>query len=170
MRTPNSKQGRRGVPASTLDAEKSELCSKASEVARTAYQPYSKFSVGAAVRTGSGNVYVGSNLENAAYGVGICAEIAAITAANSAGDFDIKAIAVVGYPSDNPAAGKDIVTPCGRCRQIIYEAGQVSETDVIVISCNGDLTDCQISSISKLLPDGFGPSNLGMDVSGYKRK
>jgi cytidine deaminase len=169
MTSPNKTPEGRTVPASSLDAPNRELCNRAKKVAGTAYQPYSKFSVGAAVRTRTGNLYIGSNLENAAYGVGICAEVSAITAANAAGDFDIEAIAVVGYPSDNPTAGKDIVTPCGRCRQIIFEASQVSGIDITVISCNGDLTKCQTSSISKLLPDGFGPANLGMDVSGYKR-
>jgi cytidine deaminase len=168
MQPPDSTE--REVAASSLAAKNNDLCKRAAEVAKTAYQPYSKFSVGAAVRTRSGKVYVGSNLENATYGVGICAEVSAITAANSAGDFDIEAIAVVGYPSDNPADGKDIVTPCGRCRQIILEASHVSETDVTVISCNGDLTRCLVSSISALLPDSFGPANLGMNVSGYKRK
>jgi cytidine deaminase len=158
------------VPVSSLAPPDRELCEKAAEVARTAYEPYSKFSVGAAVRTRSGKIYVGSNLENAAYGVGICAEVSAVTAANSAGDFDIVAIAVVGYPTENLAAGGDIVTPCGRCRQIILEASHVSVTDIKVIACNGDLSRCRVYTISQLLPDGFGPANLAMDVAGYRNK
>jgi cytidine deaminase len=158
------------IPVSGLDAKDQALCKKAAEAAGAAYEPYSKFSVGAAVRTRSGAIYAGSNLENASYGVGICAEVSALTAANSAGDFDVEAIAIVGYPNDNPAAGSAIVTPCGRCRQIIFEASQVSGQDVKVIACNGDLTKCRIYSISELLPDGFGPANLGMDVAGYQAK
>ncbi len=157
-------------PASTLDEKDQELCDRAAQAARAAYEPYSKFSVGAAVRTSKGDVYTGANLENASYGVGICAEVSAVTAANSAGDFDIEAIAVVGYPTENPAAGSAIVTPCGRCRQIIFEASQVSGVDVKVISCNGNLTKCRVDSISQLLPGGFGPANLGMDVAGYQGK
>jgi cytidine deaminase len=146
-----------------------QLCAKAAEFARTAYAPYSKFSVGAAVRTKQG-IYGGSNLENAAYGVGICAEVSAVTAANSAGDFEVEAIAVVGYPSNEPTAGTDIVAPCGRCRQIIFEASQVSRTDIRVISCNGDLSKCKVSLISELLPDAFGPANLGINLEAYRRK
>ncbi len=156
------------VPASALDKKDQELCNRAAEAARAAYEPYSKFSVGAAVRTHSGKIYGGANLENAAYGVGMCAEVAAVTAANSAGDFDIEAIAIVGYPTENPAAGVEIVTPCGRCRQIIFEASQVAGEDVKVIACNGDLKKCRVYPISELLPDGFGPANLGMDVAGYQ--
>lgn len=158
------------VPVTALDPKDAELCKKAAEVARMAYAPYSKFSVGAAVRTASDKTYLGSNLENASYGVGICAEVAAITAANSAGEFNIEAIAIVGYPDDAPAEGRDIVTPCGRCRQIIFEADQVSRRNIRVICCNGDLSKCRPYLISDLLPDGFGPSHLGIDVTGYRRK
>jgi cytidine deaminase len=147
-----------------------ELCKAAAKVARTAYAPYSNFSVGAAVRTVGGTTYLGSNLENATYGVGICAEVSAVTAANSAGDFEIEAIAVVGYPSDEPTLGENIVTPCGRCRQIILEASQVSGVDARVFCCNGDLSKCRSYVISELLPDGFGPSNLGIDVGTLRTK
>lgn len=158
-----------GVPVSALKDEKDhELCQKAAEAARSAYEPYSRFSVGAAVRTRKGAIYSGANLENASYGVGMCAEVSAITAANSAGDFDIEAIAVAGYPTENPGAGFQIVTPCGRCRQIILEAAQVAGNDVRVISCNGNLTKCRVDPISRLLPAGFGPANLGLNVTGYK--
>lgn len=158
------------VPVSAFDKKDRELCNEAAQAARAAYEPYSKFSVGAAVRTRSDEIYTGANLENAAYGVVICAEVSAVTAANSKGDFDIVAIAVVGYPTEDPAVGSEIVTPCGRCRQIIFEASQVSGVDIKVISCNGDLTKCRVYSISQLLPDGFGPANLGMNVAGYQGK
>jgi cytidine deaminase len=159
------------VPVSALKAETDRrLCYKAAEAAQAAYEPYSRFSVGAAVRTRSGKIYSGANLENAAYGVGMCAEVAAVTAANSAGDFDIEAIAIVGYPTENPAAGTEIVTPCGRCRQIILEASHVAGNDIKVIACNGDLTRCRAYTITELLPDGFGPANLGMNVTGYQAR
>jgi cytidine deaminase len=158
------------APVEALKPIDQELCKEAAKVARTAYAPYSNFSVGAAVRTVGGATYVGSNLENATYGVGICAEVSAVTAANSAGDFEIEAIAVVGYPSDEPTAGVKIVTPCGRCRQIILEASQVSRVDVRVFCCNGDLSKCRTYVISQLLPDGFGPANLGIDVSAFRTK
>jgi cytidine deaminase len=138
-----------------------DLCNAAVSVARTAYAPYSKFFVGAAVRSTSGKIYIGSNLENSSYGLTICAEVAALAAANSAGDFAIEAIAVVGYRSDHAATSRDLVTPCGRCRQIIFEAGQVARRDIRIISCNGDLSIYRTYLSSELLPNGFGPANLG---------
>jgi cytidine deaminase len=169
MSDPERPSVHRVVPVSALDPSDQLLCHEAAKVARNAYAPYSKFSVGAAVRTERG-VYKGANLENASYGIGICAEVSAVTAANSAGDFSINAIAVVGYPMDDPARGVDVVAPCGRCRQIILEASQVSGTDIRVISCNGDLSKCRVSSASELLPDSFGPANLGIDVNTYGKK
>ena len=169
MSDPERPSVRRIVPLSALEPSDQQLCYEAAKVARNAYAPYSRFSVGAAVRTGRGT-YVGANLENASYGIGICAEVSAVTAANSAGDFNINAIAVVGYPSDDPVKGIDIVAPCGRCRQIIFEASQASATDIRVISCNGDLSKCRVSSASELLPDSFGPANLGIDVNTYGKK
>jgi cytidine deaminase len=150
----------------TVTAEDRALCVVASNVARNAYAPYSGFAVGAAVRTKSGQVFAGANLENASYGVGICAEIAAITAANSAGDFEVEAIAVVGYKFLPQPLVSSIVTPCGRCRQIILEASHVAGTDIRVLCCNSDLTEIRAYAISELLPEGFGPHNLGVDVRG----
>lgn len=147
-----------------LNASDRYLAEAAAAAARNAYAPYSRFSVGSAVRTKSGRVYSGTNLENASYGVGMCAEVAAITAANSAGDFNIEAIAVVGYSTEDNKRDSAVVTPCGRCRQIILEASQVADTDVRVICGNGDLSEIRVYAISQLLPDGFGPKNLGIDV------
>ncbi|MGE0236000.1 cytidine deaminase [Methylocystis sp.] len=152
-----------------LDPQDRALLEEAAEAAETAYAPYSKFSVGAAVRTRSGKTYKGSNLENAAYGVAMCAEVAALTAANTAGDFDVVAIAVLGHPAGEPTRGHDIVTPCGRCRQMIYEASWVSDHDVRVICANGDGSKVNTWKISELLPSGFGPSTLGIDVKRFRK-
>lgn len=130
-----------------------------------AYAPYSGFAVGAAARTRSGKVYLGANLENAAYGVGMCAEVAAITAANSAGDYNIEAIAVAGFKFAAPIDASQIVTPCGRCRQLILEAAQVAGVDITVFSCSGDLAAIHHAAISDLLPVAFGPANLGLEHS-----
>jgi cytidine deaminase len=128
-----------------------------------AYAPYSGFAVGAAVRTKSGKIYTGANLENAAYGVGMCAEVAAITAANSAGDYNIEAIAVAGLKFTGAKDATQIVTPCGRCRQLVFEASQVAGVDVPVFSCSGDLAQIQEATISEMLPVAFGPANLGLE-------
>jgi cytidine deaminase len=140
-----------------------KLVLAARDASAHAYAPYSGFAVGAAVRSKSGQIYPGANLENAAYGLGICAEVSAITGANAAGDFAIEAIAVVGHKFTEPPSASQIVTPCGRCRQLIFEAGQIAKTDVRIFSCNGDLSLIQESTISELLPDAFGPGNLGLD-------
>jgi cytidine deaminase len=120
------------------------------------------FAVGAAVRTKSGRIYTGANLENASSGLSICAEASALTAANAAGDFDVEAIAVVGFKFTDPKGASQIVTPCGSCRQLMAEFTQLTGRDLRVLCCNGDLTAIAVSTISELLPGAFGPQNLGL--------
>jgi cytidine deaminase len=148
---------------STLSEADQELIMDARDACRSAYAPYSGFAVGSAVRTKSGAIFIGANLENAAYGVGMCAEVAAITAANSAGDYQIESIAVIGFKFEGAAESSQVVAPCGRCRQLILEASQNSGDDVKVFSCSGDLTLIHQSTISELLPDGFGPKSMGLE-------
>lgn len=94
-----------------------ELKLKAKEASKKAYAPYSKFNVGCALETTSGNVYTGCNVENASYGLTICAERNAIASAVTAeGHIEIKKI-VVYTPT------KDATPPCGACRQVIHEFG-----------------------------------------------
>ena len=147
---------------SDLDAADRRLVEAARDATGNAYAPYSGFAVGAAVRARSGRIYAGANLENAAYGVVMCGEVAAVTAANTAGDFDIDAIEVVGHKFLPPLDASQIVTPCGRCRQIISEAAQLTKRDIRVFSCNGDLSRIHESTIFELLPEAFGPLNLGL--------
>jgi len=139
-----------------------QLAQSARKASFNAYAPYSGYAVGAAVRTKSGTIFTGANLENASYGVTMCAEVAAITAANSAGDFEIETIAVSGHKFLPPIITSEIVTPCGRCRQMILEASQVSGVDIRVLCCSGDLNEVRVSRISELLPLSFGPENLGL--------
>ena len=120
------------------------LINKAIEARKNAYAPYSKFQVGAVVVTQKGNVYTGCNVENASYGATICAERVALCKAVSSGERNIKAIAIV-YDEENFAS------PCGICRQFIYEFG--SEIEIIMAKMNGEY---KIKKISELLPDGFG--------------
>jgi len=121
-----------------------DLINKAIVARENAYAPYSKFQVGAAVITQNNNVFTGCNVENASYGGTICAERVALCKAVSSGDRNIKAIAIV-YDEENFAS------PCGICRQFIYEFG--SEIEVIMAKLNGEY---KIKEISELLPDGFG--------------
>jgi cytidine deaminase len=127
-----------------------------------AYAPYSGFAVGAAARDKNGKIYRGANLENAAYGVVMCAEVGALTAANVAGAFDqLAAIAVVGFSFHPHVDCSQIVTPCGRCRQLIYEASELSK-HIDVFACSGDLSQIEQWSIAEMLPLAFGPKTLGI--------
>jgi len=138
------------------------LVTKALEASAQAYAPYSGFAVGAAVRTKGGHIYTGANIENAAYAAVTCAEVSAIAAANAAGDFEIESIAVAGHKFVDPQDSTQVVTPCGRCRQMINEAGELAGTQIQVLSCNGQLTKIVKASIAKLLPAAFGPETLGI--------
>jgi cytidine deaminase len=144
------------------DSER-RLIVNARDTSMNAYAPYSGFAVGAAVRTKSGEIFTGANLENAAYGLGMCAEVAAITKANSSGDYNIEAIAVVGHKFTDPKDASQVVTPCGRCRQLIFEASQIAKTDIKVFSCSGDFEQIREAAISEMLPEAFGPKNLGLE-------
>jgi cytidine deaminase len=105
-----------------------ELVERAQAAARNAYAPYSKFRVGAAVLTEK-SVYVGANVENASFGLTICAERVALSAAVVAGDLNVKAIAIACIDAE---AGTSIgeLLPCGACRQWISELA--SDADIYV--------------------------------------
>jgi cytidine deaminase len=138
-----------------------ELVVAARQAADRAYAPYSGFAVGAAARGAGGDVHVGANLENASYGLAICAEVSALTAANTAGEFNrLEAIAIVGFGFFPKVHLTEVVTPCGRCRQVISESAQLSGIDIAVFACSGDLERIEQYHISELLPRAFGPRSL----------
>ena len=116
--------------------------------ARSAYAPYSKFRVGAAVLTGSGKIFAGANVENASYGLCNCAERTAIFAAVAAGERKVRAV-VVYTPTATPTS------PCGACRQVINEFGPAA----IVVSCCDRPARIE-TTLRRLLPEAFGPGNL----------
>lgn len=125
--------------------EKVKLLNAAERVLTKAYAPFSHFQVGAALLTRTGNLYAGCNVENSSYGLTICAERAAIVAAvaGEGGDnLEIYAIAVVN-------ARKQPCSPCGACRQFIYEFGK--NAFVLFYSKDG----LQEKTIAELLPNGF---------------
>ena len=139
------------------------LVARARAAALAAYAPYSRFSVGCAIESIDGEIAVGANMENACYRLGICAEIAALTAAQQAfGLARVARIAVAGghVGPGGALAGQAPVTPCGGCRQAILEAAHVSGRDLEVTSSNGDGTETIVSHISDLIPLGFGPASL----------
>jgi cytidine deaminase len=113
-----------------------------------AYAPYSHFQVGAAVLTASGQIFRGANIENAAYPMTICAERVAIFNAYAAGEREIVALAVV-TPTD------DVASPCGACRQVIFELAPRSA--VLLLNRQGER---RLTSPQALLPHGFGAAQL----------
>lgn len=135
-----------------------ELLKIAQKVRLNAYAPYSNFLVGCAVKSKVGKIYVGTNMENASYGLTVCAEVAALSNANSENDFLITTVAIVGGVR-NFTVG-DIVMPCGRCRQLISEAADVSGVDIRVISANADLSMIRISTLKEILPFSFNSNQL----------
>ncbi|KGX92126.1 cytidine deaminase [Pontibacillus halophilus JSM 076056 = DSM 19796] len=130
----------------------SELIQEAKRAREVAYVPYSKFPVGAAVQTKSGNVYIGSNIENAAYPVTCCAERVAIFKAVSEGDTEFTNIAVVA-DTDRP------VPPCGSCRQVMSEFFK-ADTPIYTTNLHGDVKEFRMN---ELLPFSFAPSDLPKD-------
>jgi cytidine deaminase len=121
----------------------SELIKKARRARERAYAPYSKFKVGAALLTKSGKVYVGANVENAAYGLTVCAERVAIFKAVTNGERSFLKIAVVAE-KDEPVA------PCGACRQVLSEFA----SDLKIICANLD-GKTQKYTLRELFPEAF---------------
>ncbi len=134
------------------------LLQKAFGAMDNSYNPYSKFYVGAAILDSENKIFVGTNVENAAYGNTICAECSALTSARAGGVKKIIKIAVIGKSFKK--AVLDPVSPCGSCRQMIFEVSQVSGNDIEVIMSNTKMDKIIIAKISELLPLGFGPNNF----------
>ena len=124
-----------------------QLLEQASEARTLAYAPYSDYSVGAAVRSTSGNVFTGANVENASYGLTMCAERSAVFSAVSQGDraFDLMVLV-------NENAGM----PCGACRQVLSEFG--SDLLVVIADASGKIH--KQLTVAELIPNEFGPQDL----------
>jgi cytidine deaminase len=122
----------------------STLAPAADAVMRHAYAPYSRFRVGAAGLVDDGRVVVGCNVENASYGLGLCAECGLVSALHAGGGGRLVAVACVGPDGE-------LVLPCGRCRQLLWEHGGPS---MLLETPHGVLPMTQV------LPDAFGPEQL----------
>jgi len=141
------------------------LVAAARDASRNAHAPYSRFAVGAAVLLDDGTVITGANFENASYGLSLCAETVAIATASAAGRLrDIVAIGVIGgaMDADGRATGTAPVSPCGRCRQVINEAAQMGGRDLPVHCGAAEGDAIRTYTVSELLPDAFGPADLGI--------
>ena len=127
--------------------ESQSLIDLANEARQHAYVPYSKYPVGSALRTKTGRIYTGVNVENAAYPHTMCAERVAIFKAVSDGESEFDAIAVV---TNNGGS------PCGGCRQVMAEFG----LDTIVLIADGDGNLQKEMTVAELLPEAFTPDHL----------
>ncbi len=139
-----------GEMAGADEVEIGALLAAAREAAERAYVPYSRFPVGAAVLTGDGTTVTGCNVENASYGLTVCAERVAVFAALAAGHRTVRAVAVVAPR----ALG---TTPCGACRQVLNEfAPRDGDLTVAVEGAGGP----EVTTLASLLPRSFGPADL----------
>jgi len=129
-----------------MAVEVENLIKLAAEAREKAYAPYSHFRVGAALLGKSGRVYTGCNVENASYGLTVCAERVALFRAVAEGEREFEAIAIVTEKG---------VTPCGACRQVLREFGR--ELRVIVADIKGKQREY---TLAELLPDDFKPEDL----------
>ncbi|MFD2369705.1 cytidine deaminase [Brevibacillus sp. GCM10020057] len=129
--------------------DKQALLQQAIEARKLAYVPYSNFQVGAALLTEEGKVYLGGNIENAAYSLCNCAERTALFKAYSEGDKQFKALAVA---ADTPKA----VSPCGACRQVMAELCP-PDMPVYLTNLSGDVWE---TTVSALLPGAFAKEDL----------
>jgi cytidine deaminase len=140
--------------AALTDEDATRLIEAARAASRNAYCPYSGFAVGAALLTRDGRVFTGCNVENASYGLTVCAERNAVAQMVTAGGRGIAAV-VIFSPSATPPR------PCGACRQVLSELGPDAE---VIAVCDGD--DRLESTVSSLLPEAFGPSALEREHGG----
>lgn len=127
-----------------MDVDWDALRRAAAEVMTRAYAPYSRFPVGAAGLVGDGRIVTGCNVENASYPVGLCAECGLVSALHATGGGRLVAIAVV------DATGAPLM-PCGRCRQLLWEAGG---PDALLDTPEG------VRPLRDVLPQAFGPDDL----------
>jgi cytidine deaminase len=121
-----------------------ELTARAVEAMSHAYVPYSSFPVGAAALVDDGRIVVGCNVENASYGLGLCAECSLVSALAMSGGGKLVAFSCVD-------GNGDTLMPCGRCRQLLFEH---SAPGMQLLTVSG------VKSIDEVIPDAFGPSTL----------
>lgn len=140
------------------------LIHAARDAASRAYAPYSGFHVGAALRLKDGSIVTGANVENASYGLTLCAETIAVAKLANEGHMDeLLEVAIIGGRADaGRLIGTDPVNPCGRCRQILNEAAERSQTDITIYCVSGDGKMVKPYRLSELLPAAFGPKDLGL--------
>lgn len=135
-----------------LSERRDDLLAAARSAAEQAHAPYSSFRVGAALLFADGSVVTGANVENASYGLSLCAETVAVARAMS--DGRRSGLVAVGVS----ATDADQISPCGRCRQVLFELAGQDGSDPLVWGAGHD--GVREWRLSQLLPDGFGPQSL----------
>lgn len=148
----------REVTFNDLQLGDQDLLQAAAGVMGRAYNPMSGFEVGAALRVLGGEVFLGTFAESSSIGLTICAEAAAVLAANTAGIRTFESIAVVGAPAGSD--GVVAVTPCGRCRQILADFAALNDNAIEVVCANRNFGQVLLASTTDLLPFAFGVSTL----------
>ena len=136
------------------DFDRRELIRRALEQQPAAYAPYSGYQVAAAVLMDSGKIYTGSNVENASFPAGCCAERNAIQHAVACGERRIRAIAIVG---GKQGSNRNYCVPCGICRQVMREFCDPKEMRVLLARTPEDYKEM---TLAELLPESFGPEDL----------
>jgi cytidine deaminase len=127
------------------DFDWAALTAAAVDVSARAYAPYSRFPVGAAARVDDGRVVVGCNVENAAYGVVLCAECGVVSQLHASGGGRLTHFVCVNGEGE-------VIMPCGRCRQLLFEHGG---RELLMLTVSG------VRRLDEVLPDPFGPDDLG---------
>ena len=152
------------APDRALSDTRDDLITAARNAANRAYAPYSRFHVGAALLLTNGDIVTGANVENASYGLSLCAETSAVARiANQGRIGDLLEVAIVGGRSEGDRLiGQEPVNPGGRCRQFLNEAAERSRTDILIHCASADGTKVASHRLSELLPIAFGPKDLGM--------
>ena len=133
------------VHAPAADPEWAALKEEAVAAMRHAYAPYSGYPVGAAARVDDGRVVSGCNVENAGYGVTLCAECGLVSQLHRTGGGRLTHFVCVNGDGD-------VIMPCGRCRQLLFEAGG---PELVLWTVSG------LRTMAQVLPDAFGPADLG---------
>jgi len=143
-----------GAELSLAPEQEAELIAAAFAAAEQAYAPYSDYPVGAALLFADGAILTGCNVENASYGLSLCAETVAVAKALGEGRRGgLQAVAVVGLKAD-----AEPITPCGRCRQVLNEVAALGGTDPLVLCVSAE--GVRRVRLSGLLPHAFGPGHL----------
>lgn len=140
--------------------KKEELIQEADEVRKNTFSTFTGNSVGAAILTDSGKIFSAPYFESVIQGLGTCAERNAVGSAVAAGEYEFKAVAVVGG-SEEP------ITPCGACRQILAEFAEVAQHDITIIM-RGQSGETKIESLENMIPDSFGAAEAGADLEEYR--